>query len=92
LIFHTVEGRVVRWEKAARGNHWAMRDPDGTLLIITAVQGLLRSSVQISAERTMPEQTAALLCLIGGYLALSELQYKADLTAATAAAAAAASG
>jgi hypothetical protein len=29
-----------------------------------------------------------LLCLIGGYLALSELHYKADLVAATAAAAA----
>jgi len=36
----------------------------------------------------MPEHTAVLLCLIGGYLALSELQYKADLAAATAAAAA----
>jgi hypothetical protein len=65
-----------------------MRDQDGTLLVIVACQGLLRASVHISAERTMPEQTAVLLCLIGGYLALSELQYKADLAAAIGAAAA----
>ena len=87
-VIRTAEGRALRWEKTARGNHWAMRDHDGTLLVIAAFQGLLRSSAQISVERAMPEQTAVLLCLIGGYLALSELQYKADLAAATAAAAA----
>lgn len=87
-VIHTAEGRALRWEKTARGNHWAMRDQDGTALVIAAVQGLLRSSAHIRVERTMPEQTAVLLCLIGGYLALSELQYKADLAAATAAAAA----
>jgi hypothetical protein len=92
LVIHTVEGHALRWEKAARANQWAMRDQDGTLLVIVAFQGLLRSSTQISAERTMPERTAVLLCLIGGYLALSELQNKADLAAATVAAAAAASG
>jgi hypothetical protein len=57
------------------------------LLIIAACQGVLRSSAQISVEQTMPEQTAVLLALIGGYLALSKLQYKADLAAAAAAAA-----
>jgi len=31
----------------------------------------------------MPEHTAVLLGLIGSYLALSELQHKADLAAAT---------
>ena len=82
------EGHALRWEKTARGNRWAMRDQDGTVLGIAAFQGLLRSSAQISVERAMPEQTAVLLCLIGGYLALSELQHKADLAAATAAAAA----
>jgi hypothetical protein len=87
-VIHTVEGRALRWEKTARGNRWAMRDQGGTVLVTAAFQGLLRSSAQISVERAMPEQTAVLLCLIGGYLALSELQYKADLAAATAAAAA----
>ena len=87
-VIHTAGGRALRWEKTARGNRWAIRDQDGAVLVIAAFQGLLRSSAQISVERAMPEQTAVLLCLIGGYLALSELQYKADLAAATAAAAA----
>jgi len=87
-VIHTIEGHALRWEKTTRRNHWAMRDQDGTVLAFAASQGLLRSSVQISVERTMPEQAAVLLCLIGGYLALSELQHKADLAAATAAAAA----
>ena len=87
-VIHAAEGHALRWEKTARRNHWAIRDQDGTMLVIAAFQGLLRSSVHISVQRTMPEQTAVLLCLIGGYLALSELQYKADLAAATAAAAA----
>ena len=87
-VIHVIEGHALRWEKAARGNHWAMRDQNGTLLAIAAFHGLLRSSVQISVERTMPEETVVLLCLVGGYLALSELQYKADLAAAAAAAAA----
>jgi hypothetical protein len=65
-----------------------VREQDRTLLSFAASQGLLRSSVHISVEQTMQERTAVLLCLIGGYLALSELQYKADLAAATAAAAA----
>jgi len=64
-----------------------MRDQDATVLVISASRGLLRSSAHISVEQTMPEHTAVLLCLIGSYLALSELQYKADLAAAIAAAA-----
>ena len=87
-VIHTAGGRALRWEKMGRGNHWAMRDQDGTVLVIAASRGLLRSSAQISVERTMPEEAVVLLCLIGGYLALSELQYKADLAAATAVAAA----
>jgi hypothetical protein len=84
-VIHTIEGRALRWEKTARRNHWAIREHDQTVLAVAAWQGLLRSSAQISLEQPMPERTAVLLCLIGGYLALSELQYKADLTAATAA-------
>ena len=87
-LIHAVEGRALRWQKTARANHWAMHDQGGTLLVISAFQGLQRSSVHISVERTMPEEAVVLLCLIGGYLALSELQYKADLAAATAVAAA----
>ena len=81
-VIHAIEGHTLRWERTALRNHWAMREQAGTVLSIAASQGLLRSSVQISIERTMAEQTAVLLCLIGGYLALSELRYKADLAAA----------
>ena len=87
-VIHTTGGQALRWERTARRNHWAIREHGQTLLVIAASQGLLRSSVQISVEQTMPEQTAVLLSLIAGYLALSELQYQADLAAATAAAAA----
>ena len=51
---------------------------------MTASQGLLRSSAHLVVERTMPDETAVLLCLIAGYLALSELQSMADGTAAIA--------
>jgi hypothetical protein len=91
-VIHASEGHALRWEKTARRNHWTMREQTGTVLSVAASQGLLRSAVQISVERTMPEQTAVLLCLIGGYLALSELRYKADLAAAVAAGAAASGG
>ena len=87
-VIHTIEGHVLAWERTAPRNHWAVREQGRTLLAVAASQGLLRSSAQISVEQTMPEHTAALLALIGGYLALSELQYEADLAAATAAAAA----
>ena len=87
-VIRTAGGRALRWEKTARGNRWAMGDQDGTVLAVAASQGLLRSSAQISVKRARPEHAAVLLCLIGGYLALGELQHKADLAAATAAAAA----
>jgi len=45
-LIHVIEGRGVRWEKTARGNHRAMRDQDGTLLVIAAAQGALRASQQ----------------------------------------------
>ena len=66
-LIHAVEGRALRWQKTARANHWAMHDQGGTLLVISAFQGLQRSSVHISVERTMPEEAVVLLCLIGGY-------------------------
>ena len=87
-IIHTIEGHALRWEKTARSNHWAIREQDQTLLTVAAFQGLLRSSVQITVQQPMPEQTAVLLSLTGGYLALRALQNKADIAAATAAAAA----
>ena len=81
-VINAVEGHALRWGRTARRNRWAIHDQGEPLLSIAASQGLLRSSVRISVERTMPEETAVLLCLIGGYLALSELQSMVDGSAA----------
>jgi hypothetical protein len=53
-----------------------------TLLRFTATQGLLRASVRITAQRAMPERSVELLCLLGGFLALGELQAEVDASAA----------
>ncbi len=91
-VIHAIEGHALRWEKTSRGNHWAIRDQDEPWLVIAAFRGLLRASVHISVERTMPEETAVLLCLIGGYLALSELQSAIDQSTAITATIAAGAG
>jgi hypothetical protein len=91
-VIHAIEGHVLRWEKTARGNRWALRERGEAVLSVTASQGLLRSSVRIVVERTMPEETAILLSLIGGYLALSELQSMVDGSAAIGGIVAAAAG
>jgi hypothetical protein len=59
-------------------HRWAIRSGDGDLLGFTAVQGLLRSSVRITAHQDLPEPDGTLLCLIGGFLALRELQAEVD--------------
>jgi hypothetical protein len=51
-------------------------------LRFTAAQGFLRSSVRITAQEDLPGQAAVLLCLIGGFLALRELQAEVDASAA----------
>jgi hypothetical protein len=84
-VIHAIEGHALRWEKTAQANRWAIREQGDVLLSVTASQGLLRSSVRLVVERTMPEETTVLLCLIASYLALSELQSMADGTAAIAA-------
>jgi hypothetical protein len=45
-VIDAIEGRALRWEKTARGNHWAMRDQDGTVLVIAAAQGAPHASQQ----------------------------------------------
>src|SRR5262249_44670413 len=56
-IIHAIEAHPLRWEKTARGNRWAITEQNETLLSVAASQGLLRSSVRISVERAMPEET-----------------------------------
>jgi hypothetical protein len=48
----------------------------------TAAQGLLRSWVQITVQQDLPEQAAVLLSVVGGFLALRELQAEVDASAA----------
>lgn len=54
----------------------------GTLLRVAATQGLLRASVRITVQQAMPERFVELLCLLGGFLALRELQAEVDASAA----------
>jgi len=54
----------------------------GVLLDFTAHQRLIRSSVRITARQELPEPEGLLLCLIGGFLALRNLQAEADGSAA----------
>jgi hypothetical protein len=77
-VIHAVEGHPLRWERTGTRSRWAILGQGEALFSVSASQGLLRSSVRISVERTMPEETAVLLCLIAGYLALGELQSVVD--------------
>jgi hypothetical protein len=91
-VIHASDGHALRWEKRAPGNRWAIYDRGERLLSVIAFQGLLRPSVRILVERPMPERTAILLCLLAGYLALSELHIMSDASAAIAGMVAAAHG
>ena len=52
------------------------------LLGVAATQGFLKSWVQITVQQDLPEQAAVLLSVIGGFLALRELQVEVDASAA----------
>jgi hypothetical protein len=65
-----------------RWHRWAIEGGDGVLLDFTAHQGLIRSSVRITARQELPEPDGLLLCVIGGFLALRNLQAEADGSAA----------
>lgn len=77
-VICAVQGPALRWRRTGRWHRWAIEDGDAALLRFAAAQGLLRSSVRITAQREIPEPTAVLLCLIGGFLALRNLQTEID--------------
>jgi hypothetical protein len=81
-VIRTVQGPALEWRRTSRWHRWAIDDGKATLLRFAAVQGLLRSSVRIRVQQVIPEQTAVLLCLIGGFLALGSLQTETDAGAA----------
>jgi hypothetical protein len=70
------------WRRSGPGHRWAVDGDGGTLLRLAATQGLLRASVRVTVQQAMPERSAELLCLLGGFLALRELQAEVDAGAA----------
>jgi hypothetical protein len=82
-VIRSVQGPALRWQRAGRRHRWAIDDGDATLLRFSAAHGL-RLSVRITVQQEIPAPTVVLLCLVGGFLALRELQAEADGSAAVA--------
>ena len=85
-------GPVLRWHRAGGWHRWAIDGGGGTLLRFAARQGVVRSSVRITAHQEVPWPTAQLLSLVGGFLALRTLQSEQDGSAAVAGVVAAGAG
>ena len=81
-VIRLTQGSPMRWHRAGRWHRWAIGSGEADLLRFTATQGLLRSSVRITSQQEIPEPAVVLLCLIGGFLALGELQAEIDGSAA----------
>jgi hypothetical protein len=84
MVIRTLSGPPLGWRRSGRWHGWTIGSDQADLLHLIAAQGFLRSWVQITARHDLPEQTAALLSLIGGFLALRELQSEVDASAAIA--------
>jgi hypothetical protein len=81
-VIRVAQGPPLRWHRTGRWHRWAIGSGEAHLLGFTAAQGFLRSSVRITAQQDLPEPAVVLLCLIGGFLALRELQAELDGSAA----------
>jgi hypothetical protein len=81
-VIRVAQGPPLRWHRTGRWHRWAIGSGEADLLGFTAAQGFLRSSVRITAQQHLPEPAVVLLCLIGGFLALWELQAEIDGSAA----------
>lgn len=68
--------------RSGRWQRWTIATGEADLLHVTAAQGFVRSWARITAQRDLPEQAAVLLGVIGGFLALRELQAEVDASAA----------
>jgi len=82
MVIRTAQGPVYGWRRSGRWQRWTIEVGQADLLRFTAAQGFLRSWVQITIQQDLPEQAAVLLSLIGGFLALRELQAEVDASAA----------
>ena len=81
MVIRTPYGPALGWRRSGRWQRWTMLAGEADLLHFTA-QGFLKSWVQITARQDLPEPVAVLLSVIGGFLALRELQAEVDASAA----------
>jgi hypothetical protein len=82
MVIRTLQRPAYGWRRSGRWNGWTIGVGETDLLRFTAAQGFLTSWVQITVEQDLPEPVALLLSLIGGFLALRELQAEGDGSAA----------
>jgi hypothetical protein len=76
-LIRTTHGSANSWRRTGR-RRWVIGAGEADLLRLTASQGLLKSSVRITANKDLSEPVGMLLCLIGGFLALQEPQADLD--------------
>jgi hypothetical protein len=82
MVIRTPTGPPLGWRRSGRWHGWTIGAGQADLLGVTAAQGFLKSWVQITVQQDLPEQAAVLLSVIGGFLALRELQVEVDASAA----------
>ena len=83
MVIRTAQGPAYGWHRSGRWQRrWTIGVGEADLLGFAAAQGVLRSWVQITAQQDLPEPVAVLLSVIGGFLALRELQAEVDASAA----------
>jgi hypothetical protein len=82
MVIRIPQGPAYGWRRRGRWQRWAIGAGQADLLRVTAAQGLLKSWVQVTVQQDLPAQAAVLLSVIGGFLALRELQAEVDASAA----------
>ena len=81
-VIRAAQGPPSSWRRSGRWHRWTIATGEADLLHVTAAQGFVRSWARITAQRDLPEQAAVLLGVIGGFLALRELQAEVDASPA----------
>jgi hypothetical protein len=81
-VIRTTQGPPGSWRRSGRWHRWTVATGEADLLQVSAAQGLLRSWARVSVQQDLPERAAVLLAVLGGFLALRELQAEVDAGAA----------
>jgi hypothetical protein len=82
MVIRIPQGPAYGWRRSGRWQRWAIGAGQDDLLRVTAAQGFLKSWVQVTVQQDLPAQAAVLLSMVGGFLALRELQAGVDASAA----------